>query len=96
VGVVKGSTEGVGRGIRFLPSHGVYDVVPEPLEGEAEAEDDVVGARHPQRALGLEDTPARAEPPHVELVVLGQTLRANRVTMPAALPGAVRWRRLRS
>jgi hypothetical protein len=31
----------------------------QPLQREAEAEDDVVRARHPQRAVGLEDAPGR-------------------------------------
>jgi hypothetical protein len=29
----------------------------QPLKSEPDAEDDVVGTRHPQRALGLVDTP---------------------------------------
>jgi hypothetical protein len=39
----------------------VYDAVPEPLEGEAEAEDDVVGDRHPQRAGNLKEALANTE-----------------------------------
>ncbi len=58
----------------------VYDAIPQPLKGEAEAEDDVVGARHPQGTVGLEDAPRLPEPPHVELVILRQAHKANRVT----------------
>jgi hypothetical protein len=54
----------------FLPKLHVYDAIPEPLEGEADAGDDVVGARHPQRAIGLEDAPRFSEPPQVEPMIL--------------------------
>ena len=64
----------------------VDDPEPQPLQREAEAEDDVVGAAHPQGAFGLEDAPRLPQPPHVELVVLLERQRANRVTTPVALP----------
>ncbi len=47
VRVGEGRMEGVRRGIGLLPHHRVYDAVAEALEGEAQAEDDVVRARHP-------------------------------------------------
>ena len=89
--------EGVWRGIGFLPRHRVDDPKTQPLQREAEAEDDVVRARHPQRAVGLEDAPGRAQPPHVELVVFSEAHRANRVTtLGIALPGAARRQRTRT
>ncbi len=93
MGVGEGRMEGVGRGIRLLPRHGVDDPKTQPLQREAYREDDVVRARHPQRTIGLEDAPGLAQPPDVELMVFSEASRSNRVTTPAlALPSAVgRW-----
>ena len=70
--------------------HLVHDAILQLPQSGPDAEDDVVGARHPERTVGLEDAPRFPEPPHVELVILRQTLRANIVTTPTtALPSAV-------
>jgi hypothetical protein len=67
----------------------VYDLEPHRLQGETEAEDDVVGARDPDGALGFEDAASLLQPPDVEPVILSEPYRANRVTTPClALPGA--------
>ena len=56
----------------------------------AYAEDKVVCARHPKRAIGLEDAPSRLQSPDVSLEVLPEALRANRVTTsPSTLPGVL-------
>ena len=87
MGVGEGVVEGVGRGIGLLPHNRVAHAKAQTLQSEADAEDDVVGARHPQGTVGFEDAPRLPEPPHVELVILSQALRANRVTTTSvALP----------
>src|SRR5215211_382973 len=81
--------QSVGRRVRLEPGNVVDDLEPQPLEREAYAEDDVVRTAHPQRAVGLENSPGRAQPPDVEVVILLQSHRANRVTiLGLALPGA--------
>jgi hypothetical protein len=95
--VGEGGVEGVRRRVGLLPGDLIYDAVPQPLQREPNAEDDVVGARYPQRTVGLEDALRFPEPPHVEFVILRQALRANRVTTLATeLPGAARKRQRRT
>ncbi len=53
-----------------MPDHVVYDPIPQLLQREAQAEDDVMGARNPERTFGLEDAPGFLEPSQVELVIL--------------------------
>ena len=69
----------------------VNDLEPHRLQGETEAEDDVVRSRDPDRPFRLEDAASLLEPPDVEPVVFREPYRANRVTTPCfALPGARR------
>jgi hypothetical protein len=51
-----GGVVDVRDGAGLLPGYLVDDSKPQPLQREAEAEDDVVRARHPQRAAWREDT----------------------------------------
>jgi hypothetical protein len=81
--VLEGGVQGVGGGVGLEPDQVVQDPEPQALQREPEVEDDVVGTRNPQRAVGLEDAPGFCEPAQVELVVPTQALRANRVTMSA-------------
>jgi len=95
--VGEGGVEGVGRGVGFLPSYGIDDPEPHRLQGETEAEDDVMRAGDPDGALGLEDAAHLLQPPDVEPVIPREPYRANRVTTPClALPRAVGERRKRS
>src|SRR5215218_1231762 len=88
VGVGEGGVEGVGRGVWFLPSYGINDLEPHRLQGETEAEDDVVRAGDPDGAIRLEDAARLFQPPDVESVIPREPHRANRVTMPVTLPAA--------
>jgi hypothetical protein len=67
--VGEGGVEGVGRGVGFLPSYGINDLEPHRLQGETEAEDDVMRAGDPDGALGLEDAARLLQPPDVEPVI---------------------------
>jgi hypothetical protein len=58
----EGCVQGVGSEAGLLPGDLVDDPKPQPLQREAQAEDDVVGARHPQSAIRFEDAPGRAGP----------------------------------
>jgi hypothetical protein len=78
--------------------HHVDDPKPQPLQRKAEAEDDVVRARHPQRAIRFEHAAGSSEPSHVELVVFFEAHRANRVTIsatPSDALGSRRWMTMR-
>ena len=88
--VREGSVQRVRDGVWLLPGDLVYDLEAEALQREPEAEDYVVGAADPQRAVGLEDAPRLSQPPDVESVVLPEALRANRITMPITLSGGAR------
>ena len=71
------------------PARHLYEAIPEALQRETQAEDDMARARHPQGAVGLQDTPRFPEPSNVPFVILLESHRANRVTTPyLALPGA--------
>ena len=59
----------MGGRIGFFPGDVVEDLEPELLQGEADGEDDVMGAGDPEGAVGLEDALAASEPFGVELVV---------------------------
>jgi hypothetical protein len=80
----------------FHPQDLIYELESHRLQGETEAEDDVVRARDPDDALGLEDVARLLEPPRGELEVLPDSHRANRVTLPVTLPRAAGTRRPRS
>src|SRR5215211_1124417 len=69
VGVGEGGVAGVGRGVGFLPCYGIYEVQFHGLQGETEAEDDVVRAGDPDGAPGPEEAARFLEPPDVEPVV---------------------------
>src|SRR5829696_739154 len=75
VGVSKGSVEGIRGRVGFLPGDLVYELVPDALQGEAEAEDDVVRARNPDGAFGFEDAVRLLQPPDVEPVVPCESCR---------------------
>src|SRR5215211_236391 len=68
--VGEGGVKSVGDRVGLAPGDLVDDLETQPLEREAYAEDDVVRTAHPQRALRLENPTDRAQPPHVELVIL--------------------------
>src|SRR5215211_9000429 len=94
VGVGEGGVEGVGRGVGFLPSYSINDPEPHRLQGETEAEDDVMRAGDPDGALGLEDAPRLLQPPDVEPMIPREPYRTNRVTTPGfTLPAAAGARR---
>ena len=87
VGVGKGGVEGVRRRLWLRPCNLINDLAPHRLQGETEAEDDVMRAGNPDGALGLEDAPRLLQPPDVEPVIPREPYRANRVTTPCfALP----------
>jgi hypothetical protein len=67
--VGEGSVQGVGRGIWFSPRNLVNDLEPHRLQGETEAEDDVVRACDPDGAIRLEDAARLLQPPDVEPVI---------------------------
>src|SRR5215216_6876025 len=72
-----------------LSTDHVYELELHSLQGETEAEDDVVRARDPDGAVGLEDATRFLQPPDIELVILREPHRANRVTtLGVALPVA--------
>src|SRR5215204_1106031 len=72
VGVGEGGVEGVGRRVGLFPSYGIYDLESHRLQGETEAEDDVVRAGDPDGAVGLEDAARLLQPPDVEPVILSE------------------------
>src|SRR5215210_874991 len=97
VGVGEGGVEGVRGWVRFRPRDLIYEPQFHGLQGETEAEDDVVRARDPDGAAGPEDAARFLEPPDVEPVVPFEPHRANRVTTPGpALSGAAERRRPRT
>src|ERR671920_2207699 len=63
----------------------VNDLEAHRLQGETEAEDDVMRAGDPDGALGLEDAPRLLQPPDVEPMIPREPYRANRVTTLLAL-----------
>ena len=85
----EGCVEGVRRWVWFSPGNLVYELESHRLQGETEAEDDVVGAGDPDSAVGLEDAARLLQPPDVEPVILGEPYRANRVTTLLALQGTL-------
>jgi hypothetical protein len=74
--------------ITFHPQDLINYVEPHRLQGETEAEDDVMRAGDPDGALGLEAAARLPEPPRVEPEVVHEPHRPNRVTTLLALPGA--------
>lgn len=66
-------------------SYMVYELESHRLQGETEAEDDMVRARDPDGAVGLEDAAHLLQPPDVEPVILSKPYRANRVTIVFSL-----------
>jgi hypothetical protein len=88
VGVGKGGVEGVRGRVWLRLCNLVNDLEPHRLQGETEAEDDVVRAGNPDGAVRLQDAGRLLQPPDVELVILREPHRANRVTTLLALPGA--------
>src|SRR5215210_994793 len=69
VGVGEGGVHGVRGRVWFVPGDLIYHLELHALEGEAEAEDDVVRARDPDSSVGFEDAPRLSQPPDVELVI---------------------------
>ncbi len=95
VGVGESGVEGVRRWVWFRPGDLVYEPEFHRLQGETEAEDDVVCAGDPDGALRFEDAARLLQPPDVEPVILREPYRANRVTtLGVALQGTLgeRWR----
>ena len=91
VGVGEGGVKGVRRWVWLRPGDLVYELKFHLLQGETEAEDDVVGAGDPDGATGLEDAASFPEPPDVEPVIPREPHGANRVTMLApAFSGTAR------
>jgi hypothetical protein len=72
VGVGEGCVEGVRRWVWFRPRNLVYDLESHRLQGETEAEDDVVRAGDPDGALGFEDAARLLQPPDIEPVILSE------------------------
>ena len=93
VGVGESGVQGVRRWIWFSPGNLVYELESHRLQGETEAEDDVVRAGDPDGAVGLEDAARLLQPPDVEPVILSEPYRANRVTTLLALQGTLGERR---
>src|SRR5215207_548605 len=90
----EGCVEGVRRWVWFRPRNLVYDLESHRLQGETEAEDDVVGAGNPDGALGLEDAARLLKPPDVEPVILSEPHRAYILTtLTLALQGTLGRRR---
>ena len=56
--------------VRFLPRDVVENLHAELLHGVADTEDDMVGAGHPDGAVGFQDALATLQPRAVEVVVL--------------------------
>ena len=69
-GVREVAAREVGRRVDLEPGDVIEDLVAKDLHGVADAEDDVVRARDPDRAVGLEQALALLEPTQVELVVV--------------------------
>ena len=65
----EGGVEGVRRRVWFGRGD-VYELEFHRLKRETEAKDNVVRARDPDGAVGLEDAARRLQPPDVELVIL--------------------------
>src|SRR5215203_3567249 len=65
----EGGVEGVRGRVWLGPSNLVYDLESHRLQGETEAEDDVVRAGDPDGAVGLEDAARLLQPPDVEPVI---------------------------
>jgi hypothetical protein len=85
--VGKGGVEGVWGRVWLGPCNLVNDLEAHRLQGETEAEDDVVRARNPDGAIRLEDAARLLQPPDVESVILREPYRANKVTTSSlALP----------
>ena len=61
----------MGQKFVLLTDH-VNDLAPHRLQGETEAENDVVRARDPDGAVGLEDAARRLQPPDVEPVIFSE------------------------
>jgi hypothetical protein len=78
--------ESVRDEVQLPPGDLVDEPEHQPLQREAKAEDDVVGAAYLQGAFGHEDALRLQQPPHVELEVILEPQRANRVTTPVAHP----------
>src|SRR5215210_3118283 len=63
VGVSESGVEGVRRWVWFRPGDLVYELEFHRLQGETEAEDDVVRARDPDCPLWFEDAARLLQPP---------------------------------
>jgi hypothetical protein len=77
---VKAVWRAFGGGSGFAHVIWFYELESHRLQGETEAEDDVVRVGDPDGAVGLEDAARLLQPPDVELVILSEPHRANRVT----------------
>src|SRR5688572_30090639 len=75
VGMGEGGVEGVRGRIWLSPGDLVYELELHRLQGETEAEDDVVGAGYPDSAVGFEDAARLLQPPDVEAVILREPHR---------------------
>ena len=69
-GVRKAPAAKVRGRVRFFPRDVVEDSEAELLHGVADTEDDMVGAGHPDGAVGFQDALASLQPRAVEVVVL--------------------------
>ncbi len=78
--VGEGRVQRIRDRIGLLPNDAVYEAIPEALQRETQAEDDMVRARHPQGTVGLQDTSGFPKPSNVPFVILLESHRANRVT----------------
>jgi hypothetical protein len=87
--VGEGGVEGVGGRVWLGPCNLVYELESHRLQGETEAENDVVRARDPDGAVGLEDAARLLQPPDVEVVIPREPYRPNRVTTLLALQGTL-------
>ena len=89
MGVGEAGAAEVGHRVRLAP----HDVVQDPeagvLEQRADAEDVVVAADHPDRAVVLEDSPRLAEPGAAELVVGGEAVELVPVVVDRIDPAAL-------
>ena len=91
--VGEGCVEGVRRWVWFSPRNLVYELESHRLQGEPEAEDDVVRAGDPDGAVGLEDAARLLQPPDVEPVILGGPYRAYGVTTVGLALSRTSWQR---
>jgi len=74
VRVGEARTAEVGHRVRLAPHDVVEDPIAGVLQQRADAEDVVIAADHPDRAVILQDSPCLAQPRAAELVVGGKAL----------------------